>query len=354
MTERLPAIFDGIPHDQLVVALRRFRKGAVQFGTLLIDEGEEDPSLLCILDGEVEIRTGGIELGRAGPGSLVGEMALFGEGLRTASVKSIKDTSFLMLDRGSYEAMRDEGHPIAKAIEDRALEQLTARLRATNQRIAKLAEGTRASSAVPSASIARQVAKLFGGGGSRGWALGADKVALLRKSPLFRGTEEALQALAAQMGAASFATGQFLCTQGEYGREMFVVGEGLVEVVVALDEDRVEPLATLDAGDVFGMSSMLEDMPRSASCVARGKVIALTLDGDAFRKLIGSQEPAGSLLRTAVIRGLVDQLAYANGQLAMLDIERRAKTGEHLTPLLRAKASMEAKSQTMTDQGGEG
>lgn len=343
MAETLPPIFQDIPATQLMPALMRFKKLDVEYGTVLMEEGDEDPALICILEGEVEVKTGGVELGKAGAGDLVGEMAVFGHGVRTATVRSTTPCKFMVLDRENYEALRDGGNPVAKAIEDVALNLLTTRLRDINYRISRRSEGTKAAIATPKPGLFRRVAKLFGGGGGRGWALGADKAAALRKSALFKeAPDAAIEALAAKFGAASFATGHFLCTQGDYGREMFLLAEGEVEVLIALGEDRVEPLATLDPGDAFGMVSLVEDLPRMASCVAKGPVTALTLDSDTFKELTAAADPAGSLLRTAVIKALIDQLAYANGQLAMLDASARTKSGEFLKPLLRANAGMEA------------
>jgi CRP-like cAMP-binding protein len=176
-----------------------------------------------------------------------------------------------------------------------------------NKRISDLATGTSAANATPDAGMFRRVAKLFGGGGGRSWAWGVDKKGELAKSPLFQGVSDAaLGELAAKMSAAKFSNGHFICTQGEYGRELYLLVSGLVEVLVALDEGKVEKLAQVDAGEK------------------------------------DANTPAGSALRTALIRGLTDQLAYANGQLAMLDFEKKRKTGSFMTKLLRAKASTEA------------
>lgn len=345
MPETLPAVFNRVSPDALSAALQYFRRIDVPFGTALMEEGDEDPTLICLLDGEVEIKTGGVDLGRAGPGDLLGEMALFGGGLRTATVKTSADTTFLMLDRPSYESLRDAANPVAQAIEEAALATLSSRLRDMNKRIGRLAEGTAAERVTPHPGLFERVSRLFGGIGGRSTARGVDKQAILRSSPVFSRTPEpALVELADKMTALSFSSGHFICTQGEFGKEMFVLGQGLVEIIVGLDNDKVEPLAQLDPGDVFGMASLIEDNPRMASCVARGSVIALSLDRDTYVKWTAGPEAVGSALRTAVIRSLVDQLAFANGQLAMLDLETKRKTGTFMKPLLKARGAAEAHS----------
>jgi CRP-like cAMP-binding protein len=355
MSDTLPPIFETVPADHLGQALRHFRRIEVGATTPLMEEGDDDPTLICIADGEVEIETGGVRLGKAGPGDLIGEMALFGDGMRTANVKATTDCTFLVLDRSNYEVLRDAGNLVAVALEHAALAQLIGRLRDMNLRIADLAVGTPAAQVTPDPGVFRRVAKLFGGGGGRAWAWGVDKVGILKKSSLFvNAPEAALKELADKMGAAKFHTGHFVCSQGEFGREMYILGDGLVEVLVALDADRVENVAQLDPGDVFGMASLIEDHPRMASCVSRGDVTCLTLDRDVFLAIKDSQTMAGTALRAALIRGLIDQLAAANGQIALLDFEKKRKTGSFMTGLLRAKASTEAHSQRIAGPPAKG
>lgn len=357
MADRLPPIFDGIAEDELLTALRSFRKVSVDYGETLIEEGEQDPSLACIVSGEVEVRTGGVALGKAGAGELVGEMALFSpDGMRTASVRTTMPCTFLLLDRPNYLRLRDAGNPVAAAIESATLDNLTNRLRMTNKRIASLAEGTAAAQFTPDPGVLKRFAKLFGGGGGRHRAGGVDKVAVLRSSRLFDGGDDAaLRELAERMDAVRFDTGHFICMQGDVGREMYVLADGLVEVLVALDPERVEPLATLDPGDAFGTGALIDEFSsRMASCVARGPVTALSLARDDFREIVATRTGGASLLRTALIRGLTDQLAYANAQLAMLDLERqRRDRGANVLPLLRAGAAMDAHGRLLQEEDTE-
>ncbi|MFT7521753.1 MAG: CRP-like cAMP-binding protein, partial [Kiritimatiellia bacterium] len=106
-------------------------------------------------------------------------------------------------------------------------------------------------------------------------------------------------------------------------------------------------VATLDAGDAFGMGALIDHRPRTASCVCRGDVIALTLARDAWHNVV-VQPKAGRALRVAMVRALAEQLAYANGQLALLDLT----AGSHdLTPLLMASVGVEAPASRLG--GGE-
>lgn len=341
MADTLPRIFDAVPAQKLARALRLFQKVSVDYGTLLMAEGDVDPTMICLLDGSVEIRTGDLTLATAGPGEMVGEMALFTSGIRTAEVVAIEPVSFLILEKRGYETLRAEGNPVAAAVEREVVRTLVERLRETSSRISRMADGTPVAHVVPAPGFFQRVSALFGGGGRVRARI--DGASALRASGFFvGGTADETQALAARTEAWTYSSGHFLCTEGELGEVMFVLVSGLVDVVIETTADRVEPVAVLEPGDVFGQVSLVQDQPRMASCIAKQDVTVLELSRDVWRDLEGSTSDGASLLRTAIIRGLTDQIAYANAQLAMLDLEAERLTMEDLEPLVRASAGVEA------------
>lgn len=350
-----PSIFADLAPEQVEEALTRFQTVDVERGFRLMEEGEDDPSLVVVLKGKLLVSTGGTQLAQLSPGDLAGEMALFGSGMRTATVDAASDATLLLLDADGYEDLRAISHPVAAAIEDHALQQLNNRLRFTSRRIAELAEGTAVERLIPGAGFFDKVANALGAGGILfpGWVDGAG---ILASSPLFAGvSREILEEVASHFHPVRARRGQFLCMQGETGNDMFVLGSGLVQVIVAVDGDRVEQLATLEAGEAFGMGALLQpDQQRMASCVAAEKVVALSMGRIRWAEIISRADIVGSVMRVAMIRSLADQLAYANGQLSQLDIRRARK--ELADPsvsaafLRNAAAALEAYGDQFTDQ----
>jgi CRP-like cAMP-binding protein len=336
-------LFKAIPEEHLEWALSHFRAAEVDYGMRLMEEGEVDATLLCVLSGELEIRTGDTLLGRARAGDVVGEIAMFGYGMRMASVETVTNAEVLLLDRAGYEALRAAGSPVAQAIEEFALATLMDRLTTTSDRISQLAQGTPAATMTPNKGFFRRVAEMFGAGGRRP-AVNLDVGGVLANAPFFQGAApEGLAELAGTMQGLEFSPGSFVCTEGELGDEMFIVAEGVVDVVISTGDDRVEPLAALEPGDAFGMVALLDDRPRMASCIARSQVAALSLPKKRWGELIRANSPGGSALRGALIRCLADQLSFANAQLAQLDLtQKRRAEGGQLQPLLMASAGMEA------------
>jgi CRP-like cAMP-binding protein len=180
-------------------------------------------------------------------------------------------------------------------------------------------------------------------------------MAVLLRSPLFaRVPEEGVRSLASHLEAVRYPTGEFICSQGDRGDEMFILASGLVEVILKLDDGRVEPLATLDSGDAFGMVSLFAGWLRTASCVSQGDVVVLTLGRPAFSWLIEDSGPAGIALRSAMIRSLIDQLAYANGQLLMLDLKRRREEAGSRSGAVRLNAMFEVYLDKVHARSAEG
>ena len=83
----------------------------------------------------------------------------------------------------------------------------------------------------------------------------------------------------------TFADGEIIFSEGEPGREMYVVREGKVRVFATV-QGRETTLAVLNKSDFFGEMSLLTGKPRSASAKAAGDVQLLAVDKAQFDHLI--------------------------------------------------------------------
>lgn len=77
-----------------------------------------------------------------------------------------------------------------------------------------------------------------------------------------------------------YKPGQTLCRQGEFGRELFLILEGRVEVSTS---ERV--LGHLGKGDIVGEMAVLEGQIRSATVTAQSDVQVLVLERDHFQMI---------------------------------------------------------------------
>ncbi len=346
MYDFFPPIFEQLTSRDRDVAFQRLQSVAVSAGTRIIEEGETDPSLVIVMRGELDIVTGDTKLGKAGAGDIVGEMALFMQGMRSASVVARADCQLLLLDRPNYEWLRHVGHPLAFSVELHALTMLADRLRHTGDRIATLAEGTDIAHVVPPAGFFDRVASALGSGGSM-YPGKLDGKAILGAMALFAGVEPVvLEEVAGHFVPMGARRGHFLCTEGETGNDMYVLASGSVDVLVATHGDKAEHVAELGPGAALGMCSLMQDHhPRMASVVVKEKVTGLTMDRITWAEQSNRYDKVGSALRVAMVRALGKQLAFANGELALHDMQAKSRTA-----LMRAGAGMEAFGGALGDE----
>jgi CRP-like cAMP-binding protein len=104
-----------IRHDTVILE-RRF----VPQGHIIIREGDNDHQAYLIQSGEVSVyitKEGiPVELSRLGTGDIVGEMAIIGQGLRSASVRALSDCNLIIISRPQFEEKLRDTDPTIRAI----------------------------------------------------------------------------------------------------------------------------------------------------------------------------------------------------------------------------------------------
>ena len=92
-----------------------------------------------------------------------------------------------------------------------------------------------------------------------------------------------------------YAPNELIFTEGDDGREMFVVIEGEVGIFRDLPDGQEERIAVLGSGQIFGEMALVEALPRSASVRAMGEGASLIrIDQPRFVYLL-SHQPAFAL-----------------------------------------------------------
>ena len=124
-------------------------------------------------------------------------------------------------------------------------------------------------------------------------------LATLAEVPLFDGlSRRHLRQIAKLARIRRFAPSSAIVRAGDAGRSFYVLLDGSARVVGETGRS-----SRLGAGDYFGEMALLDGAPRSASVVAEGEVLALTIDRSGFAKLLRSEPRlAEALLRTLAAR----------------------------------------------------
>lgn len=316
------------------------RRATVVAQTVLIEQGEEDDTMMFVEEGELRIDRDGVAIDYSGAGEVIGEMAVFGEGLRSASVHVVRDATLLLLSKAGFDVLRATAHPFAFWVERKALDLLSERLRRLNTLVAELSEGARCAWVKPPPSVFERVSSLFRKVAAEVLTPAHCNVPdLLYDSPIFKGTTHAfLVQISEELELRSVAPGTFLCKQGSVGEELFIVARGAVDVLVTTggkgSATRVHKLAQVTRGDAIGLSALVDGAPRSASCVAVEQTDVLVLSQARWEALREADNLLGSEVRQAVIRSFSGALAEAAGHLVALKDQRAGRPVVSTLPTL--------------------
>lgn len=94
-------------------------------GETVITEGEEGDSLYVVIHGRVGVYKGGERINEIGPGGLVGEMAVIEKQRRSATIRTLEETEFLIIEGGDFEKLLERNSSISNAV----IRTLSGRLR---------------------------------------------------------------------------------------------------------------------------------------------------------------------------------------------------------------------------------
>jgi CRP/FNR family transcriptional regulator, cyclic AMP receptor protein len=135
--------------------------------------------------------------------------------------------------------------------------------------------------------------------------LGKDaKVELLKRVPLFsRLDKKALQAVAQIADELDLPAGKEMATEGDRGREFFVLLDG--EAKVKKGETRIN---TMKEGDFFGEIALVTKMPRTASVVATTDVRVLVITERDFDALLKKSPEVGRSVAEALAERVAPEL----------------------------------------------
>ena len=127
-------LFEGRDQADLAELARAMRRRTVREGEVLWRQGDEAREMVFIVAGGVSasLRVAGgrtVEIGRAGPGEMVGEIALIDGGPHAMSVSVTETATLLALGRQDFTALLARQHPSAFSLKRRLASLFTARLR---------------------------------------------------------------------------------------------------------------------------------------------------------------------------------------------------------------------------------
>lgn len=130
-------MFKDVCLDSLLSIAGIAKEAGYPAGAVIFEEGDEGDSLYLIVEGSVGVRKRGSKessfIATFRPPQCVGEMAIVSHEPRSATVETIEDTNFLVIDKKGFEAFIKKNPEIAFSI----FNMLAARLRDITARLAE-------------------------------------------------------------------------------------------------------------------------------------------------------------------------------------------------------------------------
>jgi CRP-like cAMP-binding protein len=115
---RVP-LFDALDSDALCAIAPWFEVQDVSAGVKLTGEGAPGYSFFVLLEGTATVTIDGIEVRTLEPGAFFGELAILGDGRRTATVTTASPAKVLVLFGTEFRQLQQEYPDLAAQIESR-------------------------------------------------------------------------------------------------------------------------------------------------------------------------------------------------------------------------------------------
>lgn len=107
-----------------------------------------------------------------------------------------------------------------------------------------------------------------------------------------------IEVLAGSLAVEQHGDGHVFIRQGTQGKALYLLLKGSVRITRHdAGDDNEREVRELSDGEIFGMLSLIDDLPASATCIAKGPVTTAALSRDAFRQLFHEASPIGHHLQ---------------------------------------------------------
>lgn len=307
-------LFDGIGSEQLNDFIGVFQRVSFAKGAFLMRQGQVADSAFIVEIGEVEVITalpggGQATVAVAGPGSVLGEMALLDSGVRSASAIARAATAGYLLERDAFRMLLAQRNRTVFEVQRRITLMLCGRLRELNAKI--VANSVAETNALPERAPQ-------GAPRAQRNPCAFDYRAFLPILPVFRRFSAAdIDGLAAQATVFDVPRGQAIFRQGDPSDTCYILVRGAIELITSADGQR-RRIGVLGPGRLCGVLGLIDGEPHSMTALAREQVTLMEIDGAAFRRIYDDHSALASKFHDAINQELLQSLARTNNHLTRL------------------------------------
>jgi CRP-like cAMP-binding protein/sugar phosphate isomerase/epimerase/polyhydroxyalkanoate synthesis regulator phasin len=243
-----------------------------QKGDIICEQGTPGQEMYLVKEGEVTVFINESSVASLGPGEIFGEISLFYNVDRSATVKAAKKgTKIGVLSREGLENLFRYNQPYAHDLIYRLYKILPERLRNINDKY---------KTAIPALHL------IFDGDKREMPSLDDIKMeAKEKKVDFFPAlSEDEVRRICQEVKV--FDPEQIIFAEGDKGDAAYFIMEGKVKVVVASQDLKEILLGELGEGEIFGEMALIDEKPRSASVVTLTPCKMAYISNKAFNDFI--------------------------------------------------------------------
>ena len=299
-------LLEGREEADLVELARVMRRRTVQAGELLWRQGDDARELVFVVDGvlSASLQLPGnrsVEIGSAGPGEAVGEIALLDGGGNTMSVRATETATVLALGRMDFAALLAPLDRPAFKLRRRLASLLSSRHRSQLRHLALSLGGDDA--VPPAEDAARAFSELE--------YCGPPDTTYLRRMATFHDFDAlALWGFLTSGRYARCPPGRTLVAEGAPSTACYLTINGAVEKVLARGDRRIR-VGLAGPGKAFGYESLIDGLPSPVTAVTRERALLLVLPRDPFEQLFNGEDAVSRVFLDVILRDLVAALRQA-------------------------------------------
>jgi len=112
MLQKTP-LWSALSKQDLKLVAKLSHERSFQIGQAIVTKGEAGVGFYLILEGAVEVKSGGKSLSKLGPGQFFGEMSIIDNQPRSADVIAIENSRVLILSAWSFKTLISDNPKIA-------------------------------------------------------------------------------------------------------------------------------------------------------------------------------------------------------------------------------------------------
>lgn len=286
-------LLEGEDEERLWQLARVMRRRTVREGDLLWRQGDTAQEMLFVVDGCLSawLDVPGdreLQIGRAGPGDVAGELGVLDGAGHTMSMRATETTTVLALGRMDVAALLAGRTPSTFRLRRRLISLFAARLRNQLEHLARSLGGEPA--IPPGEDDAGALADLE--------ECGAPDSRYVRRMATFHDFDPvALWGFLTSGRYVRCPPGRTLLAEGSPSDAYYLTINGAVEKVLVRGDWRIR-VGLAGPGRAFGYEGLIDGRPSPLSAVTRERALLLVLPREPFEQIFGGDD--------AVSRGFLD------------------------------------------------